>query len=299
MSSISGGCKHAPFILKMGREDIQVTKASGLSVPFNKGKLKQSLLRAGASAAKADEIVTDVMEILVEGMSTKKIYKMAFKLLRNVSRPTAARYKLKQALLELGPTGYPFELFIAELLKHRGYAVKVGEIVQGHCITHEIDVIAVKKQEYFIIECKFHNRQGYIGDVKIPLYIQSRFLDIEKQWKQKDGHENKSHQGWVVTNTRFSGDAMHYATCMGLHLVGWDYPLHDGLRDWIDRSGLYPVTSLTTLTQYEKQQLLNDKIVLCKEVHQHPALLESIGVKQPRLQKALEECRVLCETKDL
>ncbi|MDP3393515.1 restriction endonuclease [Sediminibacterium sp.] len=281
--------------MKINEENINITKASGLKVPFNKGKLKQSLMRSGANSEQADEVVSEVMEMLVEGMSTRKIYKTAFRLLRNVSRPMAARYKLKHAIMELGPSGFPFEQFVAELLKHKGYKTQVGVIVKGHCVNHEVDVIAEKDKHHFMIECKFHNRQGYSSDVKIPLYIQSRFLDVETSWKQLDGHAEKFHQGWVVTNTRFSEDAAQYGRCMNMNLVGWDYPKNNGLKDWIDGSGLHPVTCLTTLTQKEKQQLLDRKIVLCKTMHHNHALLESIGIKQPRLQKVMEECSALCE----
>lgn len=276
-------------------ENINITKASGLKVPFNKGKLKQSLLRSGANSEQADEIVSEVMEMLVEGMSTRKIYKTAFRLLRNVSRPMAARYKLKRAIMELGPSGFPFELYVGELLKHKGYKTSVGEIVQGHCVKHEIDVIAEKDNHHFMIECKFHNRQGYLCDVKIPLYIQSRFLDVERQWKQLTGHAEKFHQGWIITNTRFTDDALQYGRCMGLNLAGWDYPKQNGLKDWIDGSGLHPVTCLTTLTQREKQQLLDKKIVLCKTMHHNQSVLQSIGINPPRLQKVMEECSALCE----
>lgn len=282
--------------MKINAENINITKASGLKVPFNKGKLKQSLMRSGANSEQADEVVNEVMEMLEEGMSTRKIYKAAFRLLRNVSRPMAARYKLKQAIIELGPSGFPFEQFVGELLKHRGYKTQVGVIVKGHCVNHEIDVIAEKDEHHFMIECKFHNRQGYVCDVKIPLYIQSRFLDVEKQWKQLDGHAEKFHQGWVVTNTRFSEDAAQYGRCMNMNLVGWDYPRNNGLKDWIDSSGLHPVTCLTTLTHREKQELLDKKIVLCKTLHHNHALLQSIGVKPPRLQKVMDECAALCET---
>lgn len=281
--------------MKIKAENINITKASGQKAPFNEGKLKQSLLRSGATNEQADDITNEVMEMLVEGMSTRKIYKAAFRLLRNYSRPAAARYKLKQAIMELGPSGFPFEMFVAELLKYKGYQTKVGVIVQGHCVKHEIDVIAEKDEHHFMIECKFHNHQGYASDVKIPLYIQSRFLDVEKQWKQLDGHAEKFHQGWVVTNTRFSDDAAQYGRCMNMNLVGWDYPKHNGLKDWIDGSGLHPVTSLTSLTQKEKQQLLDKKIVLCKTMHHNNALLQSIGVKPPRLQKVMDECAALCE----
>ncbi|HLO55128.1 MAG TPA: restriction endonuclease [Saprospiraceae bacterium] len=282
--------------MKTDTENINITKASGIKAPFNKGKLKQSLFRSGANSEQADEVVTEIMEMLVEGMSTRKIYKTAFRLLRNVSRPMAARYKLKHAIMELGPSGFPFEQFVAELLKHKGYKTQVGVIVKGHCVNHEVDVIAEKDKHHFMIECKFHNRQGYSSDVKIPLYIQSRFLDVETSWKQLDGHAEKFHQGWVVTNTRFSEDAAQYGRCMNMNLVGWDYPKNNGLKDWIDGSGLHPVTCLTTLTQKEKQQLLDRKIVLCKTMHHNHTVLQSIGIGSPRLEKVMDECSALCET---
>ena len=281
--------------MKINAENINIIKASGEKAPFNKGKLKQSLLRSGATNEQADEITNKVIEMLVEGMSTRKIYKTAFRLLRNYSRQAAARYKLKQAIMELGPSGFPFEQFVGELLKHKGYKTQVGIIVKGHCVNHEIDVIAEKVEHHFMIECKFHNRQGYVCDVKIPLYIQSRFLDVERQWKQLAGHAEKFHQGWVVTNTRFSDDASKYGRCMNMNLVGWDYPKNNGLKDWIDGSGLHPVTCLTTLTQKEKQQLLDRKIVLCKTMHHNQSVLQNIGIHSPRLEKVMEECSALCE----
>ena len=60
------------FSIEMGKAIVNITKASGQKAPFNKGKLKQSLLRAGATNNKADEVVAEIMDMLVEGMSTKK-----------------------------------------------------------------------------------------------------------------------------------------------------------------------------------------------------------------------------------
>lgn len=282
-------------MMKISTENINIIKASGLIVPFNKGKLTQSLLRSGASSEQADSVVIEVMKMLVEGMSTRKIYKTAFRILKTLSRPMAARYRLKEAILELGPSGFPFEQFIGELLKHKGYKTQVGVIVKGQCVKHEVDVIAEKDHQHFMIECKFHNRRDYLCNVKIPLYIQSRFLDVETSWKQLAGHGEKFHQGWVVTNTRFSDDALQYGRCKNLQLVGWDYPKDNGLKDWIDGSGLHPVTCLTSLTNNEKQQLLDSKVVLCKSLHHNDALLERIGVKGPRLLRVMDECSALCE----
>jgi ATP cone domain len=160
----------------------KVKKASGMLVPFSASKLRQSLQRSGASPEITENVISEIQSQLYEGMSTKQIYQHAFKLLKKFSKPQAAKYKLKNAIMELGPTGFPFEKYFAEILRYQGYSVKVGEIVKGHCVNHEIDVIAEKGNMKFMIECKFHNATGINCDVKVPLYIHSRFKDVEKKW---------------------------------------------------------------------------------------------------------------------
>lgn len=275
---------------------IFITKASGEKAPFLSTKLRQSLEKAGAGSAIIDRIVSEVEKELFDGMSTKKIYSKAFSLLRKHSKPIAGRYKIKQAILELGPSGYPFEKFIGEILKHQGFQTKVGVIIQGHCVTHEIDVEAEKDNKHFMVECKFHNRQGYKCDVKIPLYIKSRFEDVKKQWKKKKDHATKFHQGWVVTNTRFTEDAIQYGKCSGLILIGWDYPQQESLSDRINLSGLHPVTCLTSLTKAEKQLLIDQMIVLCKELCERPEVLEEIGISHTRTKRIIKEGKEICLT---
>ncbi len=271
-----------------------ITKASGNTAPFSEDKLRHSLQKAGADESQVQNIVDELLPKLYEGVSTKKIYRWAFILLRKSSHHLAARYNLKRAIMELGPSGYPFEKFIGEILKQQGYSVKTGEVVTGKCVTHEIDVIAEKDEQHFMIECKYHNLPGTVCDVKIPLYIQARFKDVEQQWLLLPGHSAKFHQGWVVTNTRFTSDAVKYGTCAGLHLLGWDFPKKESLKDLIDALRLHPVTCLTTLTRTEKQKLLDKKIVLCKEIYQDKNLLTSIGIKPSRINTVMEEATNLC-----
>ena len=145
-----------------------------------------------------------------------------------------------------------------------------------------------------MIECKYHNQPGIFCDVKNPLYIQARFKDVEAQWLQLPGHGTKFHLGWLVTNTKFSRDAIQYGTCVGLYLLGWDYPYKKGLKDQIDSLGLYPITCLTSITRYEKQKLLSSKIVLCREILGNEKLLSSIGLNQARTIRVLEEVEQLC-----
>ncbi|TVZ28751.1 transcriptional regulator NrdR family protein [Gillisia sp. Hel_I_86] len=278
------------------KSPIKIIKYSGDVVAFDVDKLINSLRRSQASEELIPQIVEQIEHQLYEGITTKKIYQMAFKMLKGKSRVSASKYKLKKALMELGPSGFPFEKLTGKLLEHEGFKTKVGVIVQGNCVQHEVDVIAQKDNKHYMIECKYHSDQGRFCNVKIPLYIYSRFLDVEKQWGLQKGHEAKLHKGVVYTNTRFTSDAVQYGKCVGLLLTSWDYPMGDGLKDRIDKSGLHPLTALTTLTKSEKTKLLDIGIVLCKELHENPALLEQIGIDKKRHKNILEDSRELCTT---
>ena len=273
---------------------LNIIKASGEKAPFQIEKVIRSLERAGGHKLLIEEIVQDIEKAVYDGMTTKKIYQMAFKILKRKSRVSASKYKLKKALMELGPSGYPFEKLVGKLLAHEGFSTQVGVIVQGNCVQHEVDVIAQKENKHYMIECKYHSDQGRFCNVKIPLYIQSRFLDVEKQWEKQQGHKTKFHQGSVYTNTRFTTDAIQYGNCVGLMLTSWDYPKGNGLKERIDKSGLHPLTSLTTLTKAEKSKLLDKGIVLCKDINENPSLLEQIGIAKQRQKKILEDSEELC-----
>ena len=276
------------------KSNIRVTKASGEQELFDEHKLRRSLRSAGAHGDTVDRIVESIHQLLHDGISTQKIYREAFDLLKEDSKRLAGRYKLKDAILELGPTGFPFEKFIAELLNHQGYKTENGIVVEGDCVSHEIDVIAQKDNEHFMIECKFHNRKGHTCDVKIPLYIQSRFLDVKRKWTSLPGHKNKVHKGWVVTNTRFTKDAEQYAECIGLKLLSWDYPKNNGLKDLISRAKLHPVTCLSSMDKMEKKHLLDADIVLCSQLLDHTEMLDKIGIASRKKNQILKEARAIC-----
>lgn len=278
----------------MGHKEIFIVKMTGEKAVFDSSKLRRSLERSGASDLVIEQIINEVEASLYNGITTKEIYKKAFALLRKSSRPTAARYKLKKAIYELGPSGFPFEKFVAAILKYEGFQTKTDVMVKGHCVKHEVDVVAEKEEKHFMVECKFHSDQGRFCDVKIPLYIHSRFRDVEKQWRKKNGHDTKFHQGWIFTNTRFTSDAIQYGNCSGLMLIGWDQPKKGSLKERIDIAGLHPITCLTTLTNYEKKKLLEKEKVLCMELCHHPELLNSVGISEQRHKKIIDEAHELC-----
>jgi len=265
-------------------KDIVIRKGNGEEAVFDEGKLRHSLERSGAGEDLIDQVVRQIEAGLYPGMPTRLIYQQAFSLLRKRSRPSASRYKLRQAILELGPSGYPFERFVGALLKHQGYSVQIDVVVRGRCAAHEVDVVAEKEKKRYLVECKFHSDRLRKCTIQVPLYIHSRFLDVQEM---ADG-SGIFHQGWIVTNTRFSEDAVQYGECAGLRLVGWDHPQHGSLRERIDTSNLHPLTCLTTLRKTEKQALLNSGVVLCKEITGE-AVLSAAHIDPGRYHRILRE----------
>ncbi len=279
-------------------ETVHVTKYSGETEEYDESKLRKSLSSAGASPAIIDEIAESIGNQLHEGISTQKIYKEAFRQLRAESQKTAGRYKLKEAIFELGPTGFPFEKFVSKLLSNYGFETQTGVIVKGDCVNHEVDVIAHKENEYLLVECKFHNRKENRCNVKVPLYIQSRFLDVKKNWTSQPGHKNKSHTAWVVTNTRFTSDAETYGKCIGLKLLSWDYPKNDGIKDLIGRMNLHPITCLSSLNKQEKSQLLEKEIIFCRQISEDKSLLQKSGINQRKINSIHKEAVEICNHRE-
>lgn len=274
---------------------IHVTKYSGESEVYDESKLRRSLESAGANPNLVNDIADQVRNKLYDGISTQAIYRDAFRLLESASKKSAGRYKLKEAIFELGPTGFPFEKFVGELLNLLGFETEVGVMVEGDCVTHEVDIIAHNEQEYLLVECKFHNRKENRCNVKVPLYIQSRFLDVRKNWSSLPGHKHYTHKGWVVTNTRFTTDAETYGNCIGLNLLSWDYPKNSGIKDLVKRMNLHPVTCLSTLNKQEKELLLDHEIIFCKQVAKEKEILKRAGINPRKVNKIYKEAADICK----
>lgn len=273
---------------------INVTKASGEIVPFDAEKIRHSLRRVNTDPVLIEQIVEAVNREIYDEIPTSKLYRIVFDKLKKRQRSVAGKYNLKRAIMDLGPTGFPFEKFVAALWRAEGFATQTGQIVKGFCVSHEVDVIAEKENLHYLTECKFHSFQGKPCDVKHALYVYARFLDIEKKLQLSPAHSDKTHKMWLVTNTRLTTDAETYGTCAGLGLISWDSPRGDGLRERVDRAGLHPVTCLTALTLKEKRRLLDKEIVLCRDLCDKPQVLTEIGIRENKIAKILEEADEIC-----
>jgi hypothetical protein len=278
----------------MKEDHIFVKKNSNEIEPFSIQKLKRSLQSCGATKGEVENIIYHIQPYIYDGISSKEIHKKAFALLKKYDSTYASRYNLKRAIFDLGPTGYPFERLISALLKEKGFNTKVSVVLNGECVTHEIDVLAEKNGNVYTIECKFHSDTNGVSNVKIPLYINSRFLDVQKTWNSDPNNKTHLKQGWLITNTRFTSDAINYGTCIGLTMLSWDYPKNNGIKANIDNYGLYPITALTALTKKEKEQLITKDIILVKELVNGSKYLKMINLSSKRINKVLFEVEKLC-----
>ncbi len=258
------------------KKEILIKKVSGEEEIFSGDKLARSLLNAGAENETVVKIVADIEKWLSPGMSTKEVYSRAFAMLSNADKPTSLRYRLKQAILELGPTGFPFETLIGILFQQMGYETEVGVVLQGKCITHEIDVVATNNKVQHFVECKYHKDQGKHVNIQVPLYVRSRMDDIISVRKQMNQYRKFDFKAWVITNTRLSNDSIKYGTCNDLNLLAWNYPVNNGLKHLIEKYKLYPITILKELTVEDKQLLLNKGIVSCLQLLENTSCLNDV-----------------------
>lgn len=273
---------------------MKIVKHSGDIVTFDKNKLKSSLEASGAEAYHVQEVLSEVEKQLYEGMSTKKIYRLAFRLLKRKSKATAARYNLKSAIQALGPAGFFFEKFMARVFENDGYQTQLNVVLQGKSVSHEIDVMLMLNEVVGSVECKFHSNVDTKSDVKIPMYIYARSLDLKDGVYDIFNGKYAISETRIVTNTRFSTDAVKFAQDYGLLLLGWDYPYGKGIKNKIDQCKLYPVTCLTTLTAMEKERLLIQDVVLVRDLLAQTDILYKSGVHQARIKNIIKEASELC-----
>ncbi|HEY4500258.1 MAG TPA: ATP cone domain-containing protein [Candidatus Paceibacterota bacterium] len=273
---------------------ILIIKSTGEKEAFEPAKLLSSLTKAGANRSEAERALLHIQRELVNGMTTNEIYRHAFDVLRHSAHPVALRYSMKRAISDLGPAGFPFEKFVAEIFRAEGYEALTDQIVQGHCVEHEVDVVAWKGDELVLVEAKFHNEPGLKSDLKVALYVRARFDDLRDGVYEYGGKSRKVTSFQLFTNTKFTDHAIRYAECQGLSLVGWNYPRKGNLEDLVNEAGLHPLTSLTTLSQMEKKSLLDAGLVLCKHVREYQFDLPNYGIDRAKIKQILEEVDTLC-----
>ncbi|MCJ7472080.1 MAG: ATP cone domain-containing protein [Actinobacteria bacterium] len=271
-----------------------IIKSNGNLETFNEDKIITSLIKAGATPEQASGVLDYLKPEISEGASTEDIHNLALQHLSKVEHKLALKYSLKRAMMSMGPQGFVFEKYIAKILDKYGYSTKVGQILKGCCVDHEVDVVAKKDNMVFFIESKYHNHRGIYSDVKTALYVHARFVDIEKAIKKKDSN-NIHYYGWLVTNTKATSEAVKYASCVKLKVLAWQYPEVKNLQYYIEKKKLYPISILTTITKNQKEVLFDSGVLLVQELVSMDAdeIMRLLSIKKINTMKILNEIEIL------
>lgn len=273
---------------------IQVINLRGQKEPFSAKKVKESAQRAGATTETAEKIADTIKKEVTDGMHTSAIYDRIKEMLSEKEPQSAIKFSLKSAMRKLGPTGFPFEKFTANILEKAGYNVQINQFLSGACIDkYETDFLAQKGQKKYIGECKYHTDRGEKVDLQDALYNFARFQDIidgENPYKQ-------SSQSFFVTNAKFSSMAIKYSRCKNVKLLGWRYPQGEGLETIVEKYDFYPITILPSVDGKSKKAFDQAKLMLAKDLLKEDGktLEQQLQIPQNKLTELIEEAKVLLE----
>jgi hypothetical protein len=254
-------------------------KSSGLAENYSALKFKRSLKFTGLEEKDTEEISKVIEESLSsENLTTVDIFNKTKEMIFNKSHIAGFKYSLKNAILQLGPSGFAFEKFIARALETEKYLAETDILLEGRCVRHEVDIRATKENSIILAECKFHNSQETKNDLKVALYVKARMDDL------KSNLENKFDDFFLISNTSFSSDAIKYANCAGLKLLGFNYPVHKNLYHIIEENKYYPITCLPWLKKSDVAHLLDKNIILIHDLYKNLNLLKTLNYDIPTIE---------------
>jgi hypothetical protein len=280
-------------------DSFYVVNMRGESEPFSLKKIYRSARRAGASAVLARKTAAIIQKQAYPGIKTSEIFKKIKKLLSREKPASALKMSLKEGMRKLGPTGFPFEKYVGEILSRNGFEVRLNQHIPGFCSrSYEIDFLARKDQLLYVGECKYHNLLGGRVHLDVALSNYARFLDIQKGNYFRTGtFKNLETKSLLVTNTKFTTDSIRYSGCVGVKLLGWNSPRGKGLEHLIDVQKLYPITILPSLNRYLAGIFVSRKIMLAQDLLQIDVVKFARATNAPKesLESLIKEAKILLQ----
>jgi hypothetical protein len=261
---------------------INVIKFNGEKEPFSEEKAYNSAKRVGASNDLAGKIARSLD--IYDGIKTSDISEQIRKKLNKENERAAVRFNLKKAINKLGPTGFPFEKYTAEIFSFQGFETRTNLFLKGKCCTHETDFTAQKGDFLYIGECKYRNLPSSKVETKDALANYARFLDISAGGSFVDFNIRPM----LVTNNKFTSEVIKYSRCVGVDLLGWRYPADEGLEYLIEKDKLYPITILPSFKNYMADMFFSKKIMMAKDV-----LEKRINLPKKIMQALVKEAELI------
>jgi hypothetical protein len=269
--------------------DLSVIKESGEKEAYSKDKFCSSLKEAGAPEGMVQNVCTLLEKDLTSDVTTSEIFRRASKYLQEQNIYVAARYNLKRGIQNLGPAGFHFEHLVEVMLQTLGFQTKRNQILNGECVSHEVDVLGEKDGTTYILEAKYHNQYGVKTHIDDVMYAEGRMEDICRR------NPERQFRVWLVTNTKFTEKAIDYAKCRNLILTGWNHPKGESLEETISKHHLYPITVFPSVERYELEQFAKENIMLARDLAPYPPhdLVEKFLIDPGKAEKIIKEVHAL------
>ncbi|HLD48811.1 MAG TPA: restriction endonuclease [archaeon] len=260
-----------------------VTKADGSREEFSAEKIIRTCMRVGVSRQKAEEIEKKIEAIISEGISTHKIYAMINDELDRINTKSSLLFSLRDAIANLDSVS--FEIYAGKILSAHGYSCRWNVLIKGEYVEHQVDIIAKKGSEMFLVECKKHFNPHRFCGLGVLLQVNSRLEDIQSGFKKNKNKINFT-GCWIFNNTKFSEHAKQYANGKNIRLTGWHYRNEIALEKMIESKKIYPITALKCDISIHRK-LMASRIVCVQDLlSANQKTLNSIGVKKVVLKQA-------------
>jgi HJR/Mrr/RecB family endonuclease len=266
---------------------VYVTKFDGTQQPFDRNKVVKTCLRMGATKAAAESIADEVEARIYDGIETKKVLQMVYKLLRKHKPSVKHQVDLRKALSLLG-SAPDFERFIQLLLAEHGYRVTPNQIVRGRCVEHEVDAVATRDGKTCIVEVKHHNHYHTRTNLDVSRISRAVFEDVTEGY-ELGLNRLKVDYAMIVCNTKLTEHAKRYAECRGIRHIGWSSPANSDLQTMIEEKQAYPITFIKGLNAANRRMLTSNGIVLLKQLTESnpKKLRRRTGISRDKLESLL------------
>jgi len=243
---------------------IKVRKADGRLEPFDRRKIVRTCMKLRVERAEAERIADKISKMAYDGIPSSEILSAIYKEVEKTRPEYKHAHDLREAISMMRPKP-DFEYFIGITLSSLGYRVESARILDGRCVEHEIDGVAMKGDEVLMVEVKHHvNPHTYTG-LEVILAVHSTLRDLVEGYRL-GLHRYPFTAALVACNTKISQHAERYARCVGIRYMGWRYPRAFALEDLIARYKLYPTTMLRVLKRDQIERLGDRGIVTLKQL---------------------------------
>lgn len=243
---------------------VLVKKADGSMQQFNKDKVVRTCLRMGANRQVAYEIANKVERRLYEGISTAKILQMVFQFMRKPKPFVGNIFDLRKGL-SLMSSKPEFEVFVQALLARSGFEVSPNQLLIGACVEHEVDGIARKDGVTYFVEAKHHSRYHTPTGLDESRIARAVLEDVVEGFALGKS-DLKIDRAMIVTNTRYSDEAIRYGVCRNILQIGWSSPIDYGLQSMIKGVNLFPLSCLKGLSVDARLKLAMSGVVLFEQI---------------------------------